>query len=266
MSSNKALIRKRYAEAVREDRRSTSSRANSLEFHFTAKLAGQYIGQGASVIEIGCGTGYYGIHFADKCREYVGIDLSPECIAMFNDKIKNTQLMNVKAMVGDATGLAGIEDSRFDVVMALGPMYHLSPGERGLAFAECKRVCRAGGIIILAYISKVGAYVKGCLESPAEYPKKQLSRSVLKEGMSDEMPTEFYFTMPEEMEAEAKAHGLSVVRHAGVDFVFNEKMVNAMGEDRFEAWMDLADYMFESPMCTGLSNHCVMVCRKAGAG
>jgi ubiquinone/menaquinone biosynthesis C-methylase UbiE len=262
MSSNETMIRRLYANAAREDGRATSSRANGLEFHYTAKLAGQYIGPSSSVIEIGCGTGYYGVHFADRCKEYVGVDLSQECIDMFNEKIESGQLPNVHAMVGDATRLDGIEDSRFDVVMALGPMYHLPPDERDLVFAQCKRVCRSGGMIMMAYVSKVGVYVKGCLEFPDRYPDKQLTRSVLKDGMSDEMRGLFYFSMPEEMELQAKSHGLSLVRHAGVDFVFNEKIINAMSEEQFEAWLDLADLMFESPSCTGLSNHSIVVFRK----
>ena len=262
MSSNEALIRQNYADANREEQRSRSSRSSSLEFHYTAKLASQYIDSTTSVIEIGCGTGYYAMHFADKCKQYVGIDLSPECIAMFNGKIESRHLANVDAIVGDATKLDAIANSSFDVVMALGPMYHLPADERELAFSECKRICRNDGIIIVAYVSKAGVYVKGCLEFPGKYPDKQLSHSILKDGLSDEMNGVFYFSMPEEMEERAKSHGLSLVRHAGVDFVFNEKIINAMSGEQFEAWMDLADYMFDSPSCAGLSSHNLMVCRK----
>jgi len=262
MSTNEALIQKRYANSILEDQRSKSSRSNTLEFHYTAKLACRYIDKDTSVIEIGCGTGYYGVYFADKCKEYLGVDLSQECIKTFNSKIESGQLYNVKALVGDATRLDDIEDSHFDVVMALGPMYHLPADERDLVFAECKRICRNGGIIILAYISKVGAYVKGCLEFPERYPDKKVNESVLNKGVDDVQPDVFFFTMPEEMEQQAKSHGLSVINNVGVDFVFNEKVVNSMNSAQFEAWMQLADYMFESPSCTGLSNHTVIVCRK----
>ena len=262
MSSNEASIRAFYSDASREDRRLAASRAGFLEFHYTIGLAGEYINHDTSVVEIGCGTGYYGVRLADKCKEYVGIDLSPECIAAFNREIRSCQLSNVKAIVGDAVRLDEIENCRFDVVMALGPMYHLPPDERDLVFSECKRICRDGGIIIFAYANKVGAYVRGCLEFPGKYPDKQLSHSVLVEGMSDEMPGLFYMTMPEEMEAQAKLNGLSVLRHAGVDFVFDEKSINAMNDEQFEAWMDICDYMSDSPTCSGLSNHAIMICQK----
>ena len=262
MSSNETAIRERYANADHEDARATSSRANSLEFHYTARLAGQYIDHTSSVVEIGCATGYYALYFADKCREYVGIDLSPECIDVLNRKIESDKLRNVKAMVGDAVKLDKIEDSRFDVVMALGPMYHLPPEERDLVFSECRRVCRDGGIVILAYVNKVGVYVKGCLEYPDKYPDKHVNESVLKQGMDDVMPGVFYFTMPEEIAAQAESHGLTVMRHAGVDFVFNEKVINGMRDEQFEAWMELCDHMCDSETCSGLSNHALLICRK----
>jgi len=233
-----------------------------LEFRYTTKLAAQYIDQATSVIEIGCGTGYYGVYFADKCKEYVGIDLSPECIDTFRSKIECNQLRNVKAMVGDAVRLDGIENCRFDVVMALGPMYHLPPDERDLVFSECKRVCRDSGIILLAYISKVGVYVKGCLQWPDRYPDKNVNESVLRNGIDDLMPEILFYTMPEEIEEQARSHGLSVVKNVGVDFVFNDNVINGMDSRQFEAWLELADCMFESPSCTGLSNHTVLVCQK----
>ena len=188
MSSNEASIRQRYTNAAGEDARSSSSRANTLEFRYTTKLAAEYINQATSVIEIGCGTGYYGVYFAEECKEYVGIDLSPECIDRFKSKIEFNQLHNVRAMVGDAVRLDGIENCSFDVVMALGPMYHLQPDERDLVFSECKRVCRDSGTILLAYINKVGAYVQACLQWPHRYPNKGVSDSVLKNGTDDLMP------------------------------------------------------------------------------
>jgi cyclopropane fatty-acyl-phospholipid synthase-like methyltransferase len=114
MSSNENLIRDSYSKSHFEDQRSTSSRANYMEFHYTKKFASQYIDYTTSVIEIGCGTGYYGMYFADKCKEYTGIDLSPENIDMFRSKIESGQLNNVTAKVGDATKLDSIEDCRFD--------------------------------------------------------------------------------------------------------------------------------------------------------
>lgn len=265
MASNEAAIRALYHDGEAEDRRASSSRANHVEFHYTKKLVGEYIDQTTSVIELGCGTGYYGIHFAANCKEYVGVDLSPENIALFLAKIKKLGLCNVRALVGDATRLDQIEDGRFDVVLALGPMYHLPPDERERVFQECRRICKDSGIVVLAYINKTGAYIKGCLEFPDRYPRTDVNESVLKNGMDDVHPGVFFYTMPEEIAERAEAHGLSVLKNAGVDFVLNAGLINGMSEAQFEAWMGLADFMCGSESCTGLSNHALLICRKQKA-
>jgi ubiquinone/menaquinone biosynthesis C-methylase UbiE len=262
MASNENLVRDTYSNSLHEDLRSTSSRANSLEFHYTKKFASQHISPATSVIELGCGAGYYGVYFADKCKEYVGIDLSPENINAFRSKIESGKLRNVKALVGDATKLGNIEDCRFDVVMALGPMYHLPEKERDIVFSECKRICKQGGIIVVAYINKVGVYVKGCLEYPDKYPSKKVNDAVLKQGTDDIRPGLFFFTMPEEIEERAKSHGLTIVKNVGVDFVFNEKLINSMNSEQLEAWMELSDFMCDKQSCAGLSNHAIIICRK----
>jgi ubiquinone/menaquinone biosynthesis C-methylase UbiE len=262
MSSNEKLNREFYSKSNNEDQRSTSSRANSIEFHYTKKIAGQFIDHTTSIIEIGCGTGYYGMHFANKCKEYVGIDLSPENINAFIRNIESHQLKNVSAMIGDATKLDAIKDSQFDVVLVLGPMYHLPETEREIVFSESKRICKNNGIIIFAYINKVGAYIKGCLEAPDRYPSKAVNEAVLKKGTDNDRPELFFFTMPEEIEERAKAHGLSILKNIGVDFVFKEKIINDMNEEQLHAWMELSDFMCDSPTCAGLSNHAIIVCQK----
>lgn len=263
MSSNEKLIKERYSNTSFEEMRSSSpKKANNIEFHYTKKFINDYINQNTSVVEIGCATGYYGMYLADKCKEYVGIDLSPENIKAFKSKIKRDKLNNVKAMVGDATKLNSIEDCRFGVVMALGPMYHLPPEERELVFDECKRICKDDGIIIFAYINKVGAYIRGCSLAPEIYPNKEANDYVLKKAIDDIHPETFFFTMPEEIEERAIAHGLGVIKNVGVDFIFNKKHINKMNDEQFDAWMELSDYMCNSPSCTGLSNHALLICRK----
>ena len=142
MSSNEDLIRLNYGDGTREDGRSTRLRSESLEFHYTKKIMGEFIRKTDRVLEIGCATGYYTMHFADKCKEYAGVDLLPEHIEIFSRKIKENNLANVSCQVGDATNLINIPGNSFDVVCCFGPMYHLPPGERELVFAECLRAAR----------------------------------------------------------------------------------------------------------------------------
>lgn len=84
MASNQEKIINQYFN-YNEDNRANESRAVGLEFHYTKKFLSEYIISESRVIELGCGTGYYGMFFADKCAYYTGVDLLPENIITFNE-------------------------------------------------------------------------------------------------------------------------------------------------------------------------------------
>ena len=250
-----------YTNRAGEDNRATSSRSAGLEFHYTKKALNEHIGKSSWMLEVGCGTGYYGMHFADKCKEYLGIDLFPHHIDVFKRKIQESGLENLSCRIGDARNLEGIADSSFDVVCCLGPLYHLPPEDRETVVAECRRVCIPGGIIALAYINKVGAYVGACIQYSETYPSKKANDFVLGLGINDD-DAPFYFTMPEEMEAMAARHGLSKIRNIGTDSFITTSVVDKMDDEKFELYMALADEMVRHESCTGMSNHALLICKK----
>lgn len=246
-----------------EDKRAFGSRAEQLEFIYTKKLIEQYVTPSKTVIELGCGTGYYGLYLSDKCKSFYGVDLTPRNIDRFKEKITERKLKNVNASVGDATSLPEINDNSFDIVLNFGPMYHLSQLERQKTILESKRICKDGGIILFAYINKIGAYLRACLDEKmkSRYPNKQANERVLVEGVDDIMPDIFFYTMPEDVEHEVMENGLTVLKNAGVSFDFNAGDVNIMTNEQYLSWREILDYMFESRSCTGASNHAVLACQ-----
>jgi ubiquinone/menaquinone biosynthesis C-methylase UbiE len=263
MASNQEKIREKYSHG-KEGERYLNSRSESLEFHYTKKILNEYIKPDHRVIELGCGGGYYGMYFADKCAEYIGIDITPENIAVFEEKIKTAGLTNVHAFVGDATNLENIADSSFDVVLCLGPMYHLPYEEREIVFAECRRIAKNGAIIAFAYINGLGAYAGACVDDNARhiYPSAEAHKYVFEYKTSDTIPGLFFFTSPEEMESDATQHKFEIVKNCGLDFWFAKCAIDMMSEEQFECYWELADRMSESRSCVGLSNHALLVCRK----
>ena len=253
-----------YTARAGEDNRATASRSDALEFHYTKKAMSEHTKKTDRVLEVGCGTGYYGMFFADKCKEYVGIDLFPHHIEIFEQKIQAARLDNVSCKVEDATNLKGISDNSFDIVCCFGPMYHLPPEGRELVFAECSRVCKPGGIVATAYINKIGVYVGVCVHDGGRpiYPTKLANDTVLKQGIDDMKPDVFYFTMPEEMESAALRHGLTKIRNMGTDFFITKCIVDQMDDEKFELYMELADEMVKHESCTGMSNHALLICQK----
>jgi SAM-dependent methyltransferase len=260
MSTNKNKILEQYSLG-KEDERAASSRSSSLEFHYTKKHLEGLIKKTDRVLEVGCATGHYGLHYSDQCKEYVGIDIVPSHIEIFDKKIIGHQLDNVFCSVGDATNLAGIPDTSFDVVLCLGPMYHLSPAERELAFAECARVCKNGGVLAFAYINKIGVYAGACIRD-IRYPNRLANRCVLENGTDDLRPDTFFFTTPEEINIVAAKYGLRKIKNLGTDFFVTMNIVDSMSDEQFELMCPLYDQMTSHESCTGMSNHALLVCRK----
>ena len=95
MSSNENMLIQKYGDGLKEDNRFQKSHSTSLEFYYTKKHLSDYITNDSRILEVGCATGYYGVYYSDKCKEYLGVDIVPNHIKVFNDKIKNLELKNV---------------------------------------------------------------------------------------------------------------------------------------------------------------------------
>ena len=266
MTTNKEKVIAHYEDyTIRagEDNRATSSRSASIEFHYTKKILGDFIDMNNRVLEVGCATGYYGFHFTDKCKEYVGVDLFPHHIEIFQRKITESGLTNLSCHVGDATNLTGVENNNFDVVLCLGPMYHLPVDMRELVFAECYRVCKPCGVVAFSYVNKIGTYFGACLHDDLrnKYPNQRANDMVLKEGINDDNAP-FFFSTPEEMETAASRHGFVKIRSAGLDFFNLTAIADKMDEEKFDLYMELLDVATSLESCVGMSEHALLVCKK----
>lgn len=265
MSTNRDKIISQYSSG-REDGRADVSRSSGLEFYYTKKHLEGYIQSDSRVLEVGCATGHYGFYYAGQCDEYVGVDLVPSHIERFHQKIAESGLKNISCQIGDATNLENIPNDSFDVVLCLGPMYHLPTEERELVFAECRKVCKDGGIVAFAYINKIGVYAGACIHDDEyyrkTYPNERANEFILSRSTDDLKPDTFYLTTPEEMNAAAWRHGLTKLKNLGTDFFITMSVVNNMTDERFEVMKPLYDQMTSHESCTGMSNHALLICRK----
>lgn len=262
MEDYKDKVLQKYADG-REPHRADLAGPYGLEFHYTKKLLSPYITPEKDVVELGCGGGYYGLYFAAQCRSYLGIDLSPVNIAAFQQGILDAGVQNVSAQVGDATELSSIADSTFDVVLCLGPMYHLNRKDRIRCIHECKRICKAGGIIALSFINKVGAWAKfGTAVGWDRVLTPEIDHFVLDIGTDDANPDVFFYTMPEDISEEAVQAGLEITTTAGLDFLIFEDTIERLTDAQRKVLFHAMDTMHESPSCAGLANHAMLVCRK----
>ena len=115
------------------------------------------------------------MHFylADKGHNLTATDITPRHIKIINEQLKDrTYSMETKVL--DATDMRCFEDGCFDVVLNMGPFYHLTDDmSRNKCLSESIRVLKKGGYLITAYIPRL--YLNQMLVmSDDEYLDKKL--------------------------------------------------------------------------------------------
>jgi SAM-dependent methyltransferase len=127
---------------------------------------------GARVLDVGAGTGNAAIAAAAAGATAVGIDPTPELLAVARERTARDPALASRCswVVGDAVALP-FPDEDFDaVVSAFGVMF---AADHERAAAELVRVCRPGGRIALASwlpegaLAEFGGLVAGAMPQPA---------------------------------------------------------------------------------------------------
>jgi ubiquinone/menaquinone biosynthesis C-methylase UbiE len=97
------------------------------------------------VLDVGCGTGFLALRFAELGHKVTGVDLSPQMIGRARRKAEQAGF-DLDFRVGDASALDS-GDEAYDIVAARHVVWNLPDPERGVA--EWLRVLRPGGRLIL---------------------------------------------------------------------------------------------------------------------
>ncbi len=90
------------------------------------------------------GPGHVAMALAARCREVIGVDLTPAPIAIANRLSRERGLTNVHFQVGEADRLS-FGDAEFDVVVCRFAFHHFE--HPAAILAQMVRVCRAGGVV-----------------------------------------------------------------------------------------------------------------------
>ena len=145
------------------ERERLAAGAGALEFVRTQALLERYLPAPPAVVaDVGGGPGRYAIWLAERGYQVHLIDPVPLHIEQAEAAAKIRPMATLaSAEVGDARALR-LSDQSVDVVLLLGPLYHLTErGDRLQALAEARRVCRKGGLVIAAAISRFASTLDG---------------------------------------------------------------------------------------------------------
>ena len=179
----------------------------------------------ARVLDVGGGPGVYASRLAKAGYEVRLLDVLPLHVEQALGRAVGQPESPFEAEIGDARDLSRFGDEAFDVVLLLGPLYHLTEREdRVAALAEARRVSRIGGVVAAAAISRYASLIGGTASGDLDDPRfVEIVERDLQEGQHRNPEnvegwfTTAYFHLPEELCSEVERAGLTVERLAGVE-------------------------------------------------
>ncbi len=242
-----AEISAHYAEGVELER--LTGPTSSIEFARTKELLERFLPESpASVLDVGGGPGAYAAWLAERGYGVHLVDAVPLHVE------EATRRGGFTAELGDARHL-GHDDASFDVVLLLGPLYHLiERQERLLALSEARRVLRQGGLLFAAAISRFAALFDllvrlDRLHEPDVFPLVSAAvEDGVFQGASASLFTTAYFHLPRELSEELTEAGFSdprVMNIEGPGFLISDLPERWSDEPRREAILAAARLMEE---------------------
>lgn len=177
------------------------------------------------------------------------------------------------AGAGDARNLDELDSSR-DVVLLLGPLYHLTArADRIRALTEAARVVRPGGLVVAAAISRFASLFDGLTRWHFDDPAY---RAVVAEDLASgqhrnptnrpDWFTTAYFHHPSELRAEAIEADLDVIEVVGVEgfsaWSLRADPATTTDPDDLAVHVWAAAAIEHEPTLQGLSPHLLLVARR----
>ncbi|MFF7788627.1 methyltransferase domain-containing protein [Streptomyces sp. NPDC007991] len=194
--------------------------SNRLEFWRTQDVLRRLLPEGpVRVLDVGGGSGVHAEWLAEDGHEVELVDPVPLHLE------QAARLPGVAVRAGDARALPA-QDGAYDVVLLLGPLYHLPErADRVRALSEARRVVRPGGLVVAATINRHAA-LHDLLREERYFEPAHRARtdSVSEHGRhpsqwEGSLFTTAYFARPDEPPREFTEAGLVVDGQYGVEGV-----------------------------------------------
>jgi ubiquinone/menaquinone biosynthesis C-methylase UbiE len=129
--------------------RSFISDRNALLLEVLSQLP---LSNGASLLEVGCGPGYFLAGAWRHCPYVVGVDTSAEMLELSRTRLPDSALQVLRLVGGSITALP-FPDSHFQVVVSAGVLEYIQNGT--IPLREIHRVLSPGGFALLPITNKL---------------------------------------------------------------------------------------------------------------
>lgn len=252
-----------------EEGRLTRNFCNRLEFETTLHVLTPYVVGKQHLLEIGTGPGEYALYYSRQGHQVTAVDLVPAHIALLQEKIERGEASQLKAFVADARDLSCIATASMDVVLCLGPLYHLQQeADRVQCLQEALRVLKPGGILACAYLNRflIGALSvkRDVNKANAHFLPPLAATGLIQDDPADWFGQSSYHSTPNEMETLLQRCGARLLDHVAADGASKliEDVVNHMNEEQYQQWRTWHWQTCREKSILGYSTHGLMICQK----
>ena len=226
------------------------------------------------VLDVGGAAGPYALWLAELGYAVHLVDAVPRLVAEARRRSDSAARPLTSCEVGDARALAA-PDRSADLVLLLGPLYHLTEVEdRKQALREAARVLRPGGYLLAAGISRWASALDGLARDLLGDPA---FLAIVEQDLQDgqhrnptDRPDYFttaYFHRPDELAEEVRTAGLmpeGVYGIEGPGWMLQDIGARMGNPERRESLLRVARMLETEPSVIGCSAHLLAVGRRPG--
>jgi len=225
--------------------------SHQLEFLVTTKIFAEKLKKKSRILELGAGSGFYTEFLAKLGHEVVAVELSPILAKQNQDNLIQKNLQHqAKVITADARDVQSIKEDGFEIILVMGPLYHLVKHQDRLQLVKDLRALLTDeGSLYASFLTRIGLVSYMLYRHPdwlAGAPEDAVSIWQRGQNKSHPRSGQFrgYFVKLEQVEELAEAAGFTVAETfcqdpciGGADEIFNR-----LTESNKLAW---AEFLFE---------------------
>lgn len=239
-----------------------------IEFEINMRYIKKYIKDGDCILDIGGGPGRYSLTLAEKGYDVTLFDLSQGNVAFASQKASEMNL-SLKTVCGDACHVDKLINGLFDIILLMGPLYHLpNEDDRVRAVNAALRLLKPGGFIFIAFISSMAAVWDYLANIPQaisnENEKKYFDIFEKDKDFSGLSFTQSYFIRPKDIESFMSRFPLEKKHILGSESVLalRENELISQPKEILSAWIDFAEKVCEKEEFLYLPHHLLYIGNK----
>lgn len=271
LNKNEETVAHHYDQVAFEYEQQRLTTSSLVEFAITVRYLQRYLPSSARVAELGVGSGQYTEVLAHKGCWLHLVDVSER---LLDTAVTRLERAGLAAQILDnqrasATHLPHLQTASIDVVLCLGPLYHLCAlADRQLAVREVARILRPRGWLYAAGINRL-AYLRDTFrEHPHEGAERwAFGTQLLRDGKTDPQHTPLlgpghFSTSDEFRDLFRDSFDEEILVGLESFTAGSQEIFPSLSQENADAWLDLVEQTGKTRDGLGMSDHFLYIGRK----